>query len=171
MHVHVDSLNTANCLFMIPYGLGATISTRVSNELGVGRPHAARLAVCVVMFLAILEGLIMGVVLVSVRRVWGHAYSDEEEVVTYIAKMVLVIAVSNFLDGIQSVLSGVARGCGWQKICACINLGAFYAVGIPAAYLLAFVLHVGGMEQVVMRNKGLFLDFVPLYFEIAKEGL
>ncbi|KAF7095088.1 hypothetical protein CFC21_097328 [Triticum aestivum] len=139
------TLNTANCLFMIPYGLGATISTRVSNELGAGRPGAARLAVRVVMFFAILEGLIMGVVLVSVRRVWGHAYSDEEEVVTYVAKMVLVIAVSNFLDGIQSVLSGVARGCGWQKICACINLGAFYAVGIPAAYLLAFVLHVGGM--------------------------
>lgn len=59
------------------------------------------------MFFAILEGLIMGVVLVSVRHVWGHAYSDEEEVVTYVAKMVLVIAVSNFLDGIQSVLSGM----------------------------------------------------------------
>ncbi|KAE8778852.1 Protein TRANSPARENT TESTA 12 [Hordeum vulgare] len=137
MHVHVDSLNTAN--------------TRVSNKLGAGRPEAARLAVRVVMFLAILEGLIMGVVLVSVRRVWGHAYSDEEEVVTYVAKMVLVIAVSNFLDGIQSVLSGVARGCGWQKICACINLGAFYAVGIPAAYLLAFVLHVGGMVRASPR--------------------
>ena len=49
----------------------------------------------------------MGIVLVSVRHVWGHAYSDEEEVVTYVAKMVLVIAVSNFLDGIQSVLSGM----------------------------------------------------------------
>ncbi|KAI5009898.1 hypothetical protein ZWY2020_012035 [Hordeum vulgare] len=93
MHVHVDSLNTAN--------------TRVSNKLGAGRPQAARLAVRVAMFLAILEGLIMGVVLVSVRRVWGHAYSDEEEVVTYVPKMVLVIAVSNFLDGIQSVLSGI----------------------------------------------------------------
>jgi MATE family multidrug resistance protein len=39
----------------------------------------------------------------------------------------------------------VARGCGWQKIGACINLGAFYIVGIPAAYLFAFVLHIGGM--------------------------
>uniref|UniRef100_A0ACD5ZMG1 Uncharacterized protein n=1 Tax=Avena sativa TaxID=4498 RepID=A0ACD5ZMG1_AVESA len=139
------TLNTSNFLFMIPYGLGAAICTRVSNELGAGRPRAARLAVRVVVFFAILEGLVMGVLLVSVRHIWGHAYSDEEEVVVYVAKMVLLNAVSNFLDGIQSVLSGVARGCGWQKICVCINLGAFYIVGMPAAYLLAFVLRVGSM--------------------------
>jgi hypothetical protein len=58
------------------------------------------------MFFALLEGLIMGVILISVRHFWGHTYSDEEEVVAYVSKMVLVIAVSNFLDGIQSVLSG-----------------------------------------------------------------
>uniref|UniRef100_A0A0A9F185 Protein DETOXIFICATION n=1 Tax=Arundo donax TaxID=35708 RepID=A0A0A9F185_ARUDO len=139
------TLNTANCLFMIPYGLGAAISTRVSNELGAGRPWAALLAVRVVTFLAVSEGLVMGLVLVCVRYVWGHAYSDEEEVVSYVARMMLVLAVSNFFDGIQCVLSGVARGCGWQKICAWVNLGAFYAVGVPAAYLIAFVLRVGGM--------------------------
>jgi MATE family multidrug resistance protein len=39
---------------------------------------------------------------------------------------------------------GVARGCGWQKIGAWINLSAYYIVGIPSAYIIAFVLHVGG---------------------------
>ncbi|KAM0850354.1 hypothetical protein ACQ4PT_053138 [Festuca glaucescens] len=39
---------------------------------------------------------------------------------------------------------GVARGCGWQKIGAWINLSAYYIIGIPSAYLIAFVLHVGG---------------------------
>ncbi|VAH56427.1 unnamed protein product [Triticum turgidum subsp. durum] len=138
------TLNTANCLFMIPYGLGAAISTRVSNELGAGRPRAARLAVHVVMFLAISEGTVMAAVVLRVRYIWGHAYSSEEEVVSYVARMLLVILVVNFFDGIQCVLSG-ARGCGWQKICAFINLGAFYIVGVPAAYIIAFVLHVGGM--------------------------
>uniref|UniRef100_A0ACD5V867 Uncharacterized protein n=1 Tax=Avena sativa TaxID=4498 RepID=A0ACD5V867_AVESA len=122
-----------------------SITTRVSNELGAGRPKAARLAVRVVVFLAISEGLAMGVVLVCVRYIWGHAYSDEEEVVAYVAKMLLLISVANFLDGIQCVLSGVARGCGWQKIGVYINLGAFYVIGVPAAYLFGFVLRVGGM--------------------------
>jgi MATE family multidrug resistance protein len=130
------SLNTAAFVWMIPFGLGSAISTRVSNELGAGRPQAARLAVRVVVFLAVSEGLAVGLILVCVRYVWGHAYSDVEEVVTYVAKMMLVIAVSNFFDGIQCVLSGVARGCGWQKIGACINLGAYYIAGfLPDLYI------------------------------------
>jgi multidrug resistance protein, MATE family len=78
----------------------------VSNELGAGRPQAARLAVRLVMLLAVSEGLL---VLVCVRYVWGHAYSDVQEVVSYTARMMLVIAVSNFFDGIQCVLSGNKR--------------------------------------------------------------
>uniref|UniRef100_A0A0E0A9Y7 Protein DETOXIFICATION n=1 Tax=Oryza glumipatula TaxID=40148 RepID=A0A0E0A9Y7_9ORYZ len=132
------TLNTANCLFMIPFGLGAAISTRVSNELGAGRPRAARLAVRVVTLLVTLEGLGMALVLACVRYVWGHAYSDEEEVVAYVAKMMLIGKCS-------FGCVGVARGCGWQKIGACINLGAFYVVGVPAAYLAAFVLRAGGL--------------------------
>lgn len=30
-------------------------------------------------------------------------------------------------------------------MCAFINLGVFYVIGVPAAYLMAFVLCVGGM--------------------------
>ena len=48
----------------------------------------------------------MGLVLICIRYVWGHAYSDVEEVVTYVARMMLIISVSNFFDGIQCVLSG-----------------------------------------------------------------
>jgi len=81
-------------------------STRVSNELGAGRPQAARLAVRVVVLLAVSEGLAVGLILVCVRYIWGRAYSNVQEVVAYVARMMLVIAVSNFFDGIQCVLSG-----------------------------------------------------------------
>ena len=40
--------------------------------------------------------------------------------------------------------AGTARGCGWQKIGAFVNLGSYYLVGIPSAIVLAFVLHIGG---------------------------
>ncbi|KAG2605641.1 hypothetical protein PVAP13_4NG083900 [Panicum virgatum] len=118
------SLNTAAFVWMIPFGLGSAICTRVSNELGAGRPQAARLAVRVVVLLAVSEGLAVGLILVCVRYIWGRAYSNVQEVVA---------------------TWRVARGCGWQKIGACINLGAYYVAGIPCAYLIAFVLRVGGM--------------------------
>ncbi|PAN37695.1 hypothetical protein PAHAL_7G115000 [Panicum hallii] len=139
------SLNTGSLAFMIPFGLSAAISTRVSNELGAGRPQAARLATRVVMVLAIVVGILIGLVMILVRNLWGYAYSTEEEVVKYISKMMPILAVSFLFDCVQCVLSGVARGCGWQKLGACVNLGAYYLIGIPAAFCFAFLYHLGGM--------------------------
>lgn len=81
-------------------------STRVSNELGAGHPEAARLAVCVVLVMAVTEGILVGSVLILIRNVWGYAYSNEIEVVKYVASMLPILAASNFLDGLQCVLSG-----------------------------------------------------------------
>ncbi|KAA8532617.1 hypothetical protein F0562_032567 [Nyssa sinensis] len=139
------SLNTCWMVYMISVGLGGAISTRVSNELGAGNPEGARLALCVVVMVAISEGAIVGASTILVRHVWGKLYSNEEEVIRYVAKMMPLLALSDFLDGFQCVLSGAARGCGWQNLCAFINLGAYYVVAIPSSVLLAFIFHIGGM--------------------------
>ncbi|KAJ0104728.1 hypothetical protein Patl1_19720 [Pistacia atlantica] len=146
------SLNTAGTVWMIPFGLSGAVSTRVSNELGAGNPEGARLAVRVVLVVAITVGILVGSVLLLIRNIWGYAYSNEIEVVKYVSSMMPILAVSNFLDGLQCVLSGNARGCGWQNIGAYVNLGSYYLVGIPSAVLLAFVLHIGG--------KGLWLGII-----------
>ncbi|MCL7023284.1 hypothetical protein MKW94_014369 [Papaver nudicaule] len=120
------------------------ICTRVSNELGAGRPQAARLAVCCVMIIAMIELVIISLGLFACRNNMGYAYSNEKEVVDYVTEMVPLICLSVIMDSLQGVLSGVARGCGWQQIGAYVNLGAFYLAGIPVAVLLGFRLHFGG---------------------------
>ncbi|KAF8695482.1 hypothetical protein HU200_037450 [Digitaria exilis] len=114
---------SATLLYMVPLGLGTSTSTRVSNELGAGQPHTARLAARVVVCMTF----------------------SEKEVVTYIARMLPVLAVSFFVDGLNGSLSGVITGCGKQKIGAHVNLSAFYLVGIPTGVLLAFVFRLNGM--------------------------
>ncbi|KAJ0536554.1 putative multi antimicrobial extrusion protein [Helianthus annuus] len=139
------SLTTSSVIFRIPYGFGSAVSTRVSNELGAGKPRAARLAARVMMFLAVTEGVLVSLFLISVRHIWGYLFTNEEEVVSYMSKVMPVLALSNFMDGIQGVLSGTARGCGWQKIGAAVNLGAYYIIGLPCSAILTFVFHYGGM--------------------------
>ncbi|KAI4369026.1 hypothetical protein MLD38_017519 [Melastoma candidum] len=139
------SLNTCWMVYMISVGLGGAISTRVANELGAGRPQAARLALKVMIIIALSEGTIVAIITILIRHVWGKLYSNEDEVITYVARMMPLLALSDFLDGFQCVLSGSARGCGWQNLCALINLGAYYVIAIPMAVLLAFACHVGGM--------------------------
>ncbi|GMN46325.1 hypothetical protein TIFTF001_015499 [Ficus carica] len=146
------SLNTASTVWMIPFGLSCAVSTRVSNELGAGRPEAARLAVWVAVVMTITEAVLVGLVLILIRNIWGCAYSNEVEVEKYVATMMPILAVSHFLEGLQCVLSGNARGCGWQKIGAFVNLGSYYIVGIPSAIVFAFVFHIGG--------KGLWLGII-----------
>lgn len=81
-------------------------STRVSNELGAGRPQCARIAICVATGIAILEGAIVGTTTILVRHIWGKLYSNDEEVIRYVEKIMPILALSDFLDGFQCVLSG-----------------------------------------------------------------
>jgi MATE family multidrug resistance protein len=82
-------------------------STRVSNELGAGRPQAARLAVRVAVSMVATEGIVAATVMILGRNVWGYCYSKEQEVVRYVGQMLVLIGISHFFDGIQSVLSGL----------------------------------------------------------------
>ncbi|ONK66341.1 uncharacterized protein A4U43_C06F6730 [Asparagus officinalis] len=146
------SLSTMWMVYMVPTGLSSALSIRVSNELGGGQPQAARQSVRATFIITVTEGLLVALATILLRDVWGYLFSNEEEVVKYVSRMMPVLATSDFLDGIQCALSGAARGCGWQKTCSYINLGAYYVVGIPSAILFAFVLHVGG--------KGLWMGII-----------
>lgn len=83
-----------------------SVSTRVSNELGAGHPAAAKLAGCVVMIMVAIQGMLVGTFFILIRNVWGYAFSNEQEVVEYLAKMLPIVAVSEFFSGLQNVLSG-----------------------------------------------------------------
>ncbi|KAB1205629.1 MATE efflux family protein 5 [Morella rubra] len=131
-------LTTIATLYTIPYGLGSAASTRVSNELGAGNPQAARVALFAVLFLAVAETSIVSTTLLACRRVFGYTFSNEKEVVDYVTTMAPLISLSIILDSLQGVLSGIARGSGWQHIGAYVNLGAFYLCGIPVAAILGF---------------------------------
>ncbi|KAH7528654.1 hypothetical protein FEM48_Zijuj05G0095000 [Ziziphus jujuba var. spinosa] len=137
-------LQTVTLVWRIHTGLSSAVSVRVSNKLGAGHPKAARLAAGVVLTMTILEGLLIGLLFIFLRNFWGYAYSSEIEVVEFVAKSMPTLAIVNFFGGLQRVLSGIVRGCGWQKIGAYVNLASYYIVGIPLAILLAFVFHMDG---------------------------
>lgn len=74
--------------------------------MGAGHPQGARLALCVMVVVAVVEGVVVGAGTILVRHAWGRLYSNEEEVISYVAKMMPLLALSDFLDGFQCVLSG-----------------------------------------------------------------
>ncbi|KAL5828117.1 hypothetical protein ACOSQ4_019914 [Xanthoceras sorbifolium] len=145
-------LSTTTTLFTIPDGLGAAASTRVSNELGAGNHRVARTVVHSLMLLTILEVLAVSSALFASRHVFGYVFSNEKEVVDYVTAMAPFLCLCIVLNGLQAVLSGVARGCGWQELGAYVNLTAYYVVGIPVAAILGFWLQ--------MRGQGLWIGIL-----------
>uniref|UniRef100_A0A9I9CID6 Protein DETOXIFICATION n=1 Tax=Cucumis melo TaxID=3656 RepID=A0A9I9CID6_CUCME len=150
------SLNTAYMIYMIPLGISGAVSTRVSNELGARRSMAAILAGRVAMGMVATEGTMAAIIIIVGRRLWGYSYSTDETMVGYLAQILVLLAILHIFDGIQSILSGITRGCGRQKIGAFINLGAYYLVGIPTSIFLAFFLGIGG--------KGLWMGIMVAVF-------
>ncbi|KAK4426603.1 protein DETOXIFICATION 6 [Sesamum alatum] len=93
-----------------------SICTRISNELGAGNPQAARLILCTVLILAVEEFVLAATTIFICRRVLGYAFSEDKNVVIYVQEMTPFLCLSIIVDSLQAILSGVARGGGWQRI-------------------------------------------------------
>ncbi|KAL2621763.1 hypothetical protein R1flu_001968 [Riccia fluitans] len=137
-------LNTTNLAFNVPLGLSAAVSTRVANELGAYRPLAAKLAGKVIFGISISCAICIATSMILARHIWGKAFSNVEEVISSVADLMPLIAISAIFDGIQGVLSGIARGSGRQDMGAIINLTAFYIVGLPSGLFFGFVWEMSG---------------------------
>ncbi|XP_061992395.1 protein DETOXIFICATION 12-like isoform X1 [Rosa rugosa] len=157
-------LQTISTLYAIPYGFGAAASTRVANELGAGNSECARIAAHVALFLAVTETSIETTTLFAFRRSFGYTFTNEKQVVDYVTSMAPLVCLSLVLDSLQGVLTGIARGCGWQHIGAYINLGAFYLCGIPVAAILAFWLELRGRGLWIGIQVGSLVQTITLSF-------
>ncbi|XVF63405.1 hypothetical protein PTKIN_Ptkin09bG0085000 [Pterospermum kingtungense] len=148
--------------YFIPYGIGATGSTRVANEMGAGNARAAKMAFWIVLVIVMVETVIVSAILFFCRHILGHAFSSEKEVVKNVADMVPIMSISIIFDGLHAVFSGVVRGCGWQNIAASANLGAYYFVGSPLGAVLAFVLHLKVKGFLIGLTTGTLLQVIVL---------
>ncbi|KAJ8558358.1 hypothetical protein K7X08_005124 [Anisodus acutangulus] len=155
-------LSVASTHYFLPFSLGAGASTRVSNELGAGNPEAAKMAVRAALAISMTDAIISSSVLFSCRHVVGYAFSNEKEVVDYLSDMTPFLCVLIISDCIQAVLSGVARGSGWQHLGAYVNLGSFYLVGIPVAIISGFLFHLQGKGLWIGLNVGNLLQSLLL---------
>ncbi|KFK35645.1 hypothetical protein AALP_AA4G017500 [Arabis alpina] len=132
-------LTTSTLHYVIPAGVAAAVSTRVSNKLGAGNPQVARVSVLAGLCLWLVESAFFSTLLFTCKNIVGYAFSNSKEVVDYVADLSPFLCLSFILDGFTAVLNGVARGSGWQHIGAWNNVVSYYLVGAPVGLYLAFI--------------------------------
>ncbi|KZV48318.1 protein TRANSPARENT TESTA 12-like [Dorcoceras hygrometricum] len=128
---------------MVFVGVNAAISVRVSNELGMQHPRAAKYSVYVTIFQSLLIGILCMIVVLATRNHFAIIFTSSEEMIRAVSHLSPLLGITMVLNSLQLVISGVAIGSGWQALAAYINLGCYYVFGLPLGYILGYVAHFG----------------------------
>ncbi|KAA8545935.1 hypothetical protein F0562_020614 [Nyssa sinensis] len=153
---------------MIALGFNAAVSVRVSNELGAGRPKAAKLSILVTVFTSGMLGIVFTAVILATKNHFPKLFTAKPLVMRETSKLGYPLSATILLNGIQPVLHGVAVGAGWQFQVALINVGCYYIIGLPVGALLgyAFKLNVQGIWSGMLV--GGFLQAVIMLYIIIQ---
>ncbi|KAG9455566.1 hypothetical protein H6P81_000074 [Aristolochia fimbriata] len=138
-------LNLDGWIIQVPIGFMAAVSVRVSNELGAGRPKAAKFSVIVTVLTSLTIGICFMLLIVTTRKIFPVLFTSDPRVMAEVSKISSFLALTIILNSVQPVLSGVAVGAGWQAIVSYINIGCYFLVGLTSAAVMGYKFNLGIM--------------------------
>ena len=135
---HQIALNLAAVSYMVATGLAAAATVRIGNQLGRrDMPNLRRVGWSTLLMSTVLMSVSAGVFL-TFKNVLPTLYVDEISVVEIAASLLVIAAFFQLSDGIQAVGLGILRGMADVKVPTLITLVAYWGIGLPIAYVLAF---------------------------------
>jgi MATE family multidrug resistance protein len=140
---HQIALNLAGITYMAATGLSASATVRVGNELGRQNYLSMQKAGTSAFIMVALFMSINAFVFIALRFYLPTLYLKDVEIIKLSSSLLLITAFFQLSDGIQCVGLGNLRGLGDVKIPSFITLLAYWILGIPIGYILAFKMHLG----------------------------
>ncbi|HPN36951.1 MAG TPA: MATE family efflux transporter [Melioribacteraceae bacterium] len=137
---HQIALNMASSTFMIMIGISSAGTVRVGNALGEKNFSKVKVAGYTAISICIAIMFIFGLVFVFLNNYLPYIYIQDINVINITAKLLLIAAAFQIFDGWQASSAGVLRGLGDVTIPAIIIFIAYWVIGIPLGYYLAFTL-------------------------------
>lgn len=135
---HQIALNLASISYMMATGLATAGMIRVSNQIGKGNLKAMREAGMVVFGMVVAFMFACGVLFFSFRFFLPTLYIDNPEVIALSASLLIIAGLFQLSDGVQVVALGVLRGMEDVKVPTVVTLMAYWVLGLPLGYVLAF---------------------------------
>ncbi|MFM7092280.1 MAG: MATE family efflux transporter, partial [Bacteroidota bacterium] len=137
---HQIALNMAAITYMVSLGISSAGSIRVANARGQGNVEQVKKIGYSNFTMAAVYGLICAFLLFLGRNRLPQLFNDEMEVLTYTTGLMILAGIFQISDSTQAVGIGLLRGVQDMKIPTFIVLLAYWIVGIPVGYFLAFQL-------------------------------
>lgn len=86
-------------------------SVRVSNELGLGHPRAARYSVYATLVQSVVIGIVCMIVVLATRNHFSIIFTDSEDMRRAVAHLSGLLGITMLLNSIQTVISGMLYIC------------------------------------------------------------
>ena len=86
---------------------------------------------------------VSGLIFIVFRNFLPTLYVNNEIVISYASSLLIIASLFQLSDGIQAVGIGILRGLTDVKIPTAITFIAYWIVGLPVGYFLAFNMDYG----------------------------
>jgi MATE family multidrug resistance protein len=159
---HQIVLNIAGFIYMIPYGIGTAAAVRVGHAVGRGDPRGVRRSGWAALGMATGVMLLSAVLFATVPEALVGIFTVDVGVIEVGATLLLVAAVFQLCDGLQTVATGSLRGVGDTRTPMLWNLAGHWLIGLPVGYTLCFRLGWGVLGLWVGLSIGLIIIGVVL---------
>ncbi len=140
---HQIALNLASISFMVALGISSAATIRVSNAVGRQDLPGTRTAGFSALLLCACFMASAGLIFICFRFSLPGLYVAEKDVIDISAALLVIVAFFQISDGTQAVGLGILRGITDMKVPTLITLAAYWVIGLPSGYILAFKLHMG----------------------------
>ena len=149
---HQIALNLASISYMMATGLATAGMIRVSHYIGKEDFKGMREAGMVAFGMAATFMFVCALLFFVLRFFLPTLYIDDPQVISLAASLLVLAGLFQLSDGIQVVGLGVLRGLEDVKVPTVVTFLAYWGLGLPLGYFLAFTMG--------MAEKGIWIGLL-----------
>ncbi len=160
---HQVAINIASLFFMIPLGLAMAITVRVGNAVGRGDERGVRYAGFCGIGLTLVTQLFSAGLMLGLPHFIATLYTHDPQVIALASQLIMLAGLFQFSDGIQVASNGALRGLKDTRVPMAITLFAYWVIGMPVGWWLAFHRGMGARGMWMGLIAGLSVAAVMLF--------
>ncbi len=142
---HQIAINLATVSYMTTAGLAAAATIRVSYFLGKHDFKNLRTASYTLLVMALLFMTLCALVFIVGRHWLPGLYVEDNEVIKIASTLMIIAGLFQLSDGTQVVCIAALRGLQDVKVPSLFIFIAYWIIGLPLGYWLAFVMDFGAL--------------------------
>jgi MATE family multidrug resistance protein len=147
----------------LPLGLAMAITVRVGNAVGRGDERGVRYAGFCGIGLTLATQLFSAGLMLGMPHAIASLYTHDPKVIALAVQLIMLAGLFQFSDGIQVAANGALRGLKDTRVPMIITLFAYWVIGMPVGWWLAFHRGMGARGMWVGLIAGLSVAALMLF--------